>query len=434
MATAKPTTNSNLPPLAQDAALWGMTVTQFLGAFNDNLLKQTVLLLCIDLAPQFGGRDYQWLAQALFALPFVMFSGFAGFLADRYSKRRIVVSCKVAEIVIVLLAIAALSTNQLALILAVLFLMGTHSAFFGPSKFGILPELLRESDLPKANGLFLMTTFLAIIFGTASAGYLKGFLGGHAFVVGTAFLAIAVTGTLTSLLVRPTPVAHPGLKLRLSDLAIDRETMRMFLGDRPLLLALLMSSLFWFVGGIVQPSVNAFGKKQLFVDQPMGEADAHTSLMVACLGIGIAAGCGLAGQIAGKQGGFRLVTWGAWGIVIGLACLTGLAESRLPVDAIVWGSRAVLIEIGAAAGFFTVPLQVFLQSRPPADQKGRVIGAMNLVNWIGIFLSAAVYKALDVIWVASGLNGSTTFLATAALMLPVALFYRPGRQRMKSEG
>lgn len=412
-----------------------MTATQFLGAFNDNLFKQVVLLLCIDFAQQQKTLDYQPYAQELFALPFVLFSGFAGFLSDRYSKRRIVVSCKVAEIGVVLLGTWALSSGSLPAIFAVLFLLGTHSAFFGPSKFGILPELVAERDLPAANGIFLMTTFLAIIFGIVCAGKLKGYVEGHIAIVVAAYVAVAAGGLLASQLIRKTPVARPGLKFEWSDLVVSGETLRMFGRDRPLLLGLIMYSVFWLVGGLTLPAINAFGKLQLFRDLPVTEADGKTSLMAGFLMIGIAVGCAGAGWLSGKKINFRFVPWGCWGMVIGLALVSLLGwlgtphaeDGSLAVSTatVTWSSRLLLALMGMAAGVFTVPLQVFLQSRPPADQKGRVIGAMNLVNWIGILFSAEIYSVFDRLREAVGAPHSAIFGATALLLLPVALFYRP---------
>ena len=156
------------PPLLHDRAFWGLNLTQFLGAFNDNLFKQLVMLICVDQARD-GGQDMQWLAMILFACPFLAFSGFAGFLSDRFSKRRIIVLCKAAEFLIVVLGMIGFSTGHLGVLLGVLCLMGVHSAFFGPSKYGILPEILRPGDLPRANGMILMATFLAIIFGLSAA-------------------------------------------------------------------------------------------------------------------------------------------------------------------------------------------------------------------------------------------------------------------------
>lgn len=434
------------PPLKSDSAFWGMTGTQFLGAFNDNLFKQLVLLLCIDaLNRNAESFDYQAVAQALFAIPFVLFSGFGGFLSDRYSKRTIVVLCKVAEIAVMVLGMIAFSIGrsdpdfQLQLLLCVLFLMGTQSAFFGPSKYGILPEMLNEPDLPQANGVIQMTTFLAIIFGTAVAGYSKDGLGDAIWIIGAICTGIAVVGTATSLLVRRTPIAHPGLKFEPSALAIKKETARMLLADRPLLGVLLISSLFWFIGGVVQTAVNEFGRTKLQF------SDSRTSLMASCMGLGIAIGCVWAGRLSHHKIDFRLVTRGAWGIVVSLLGLTvlgycstpldqkdaiGLVDVLMPVSSIDLLGRLFLTGLGISAGLFAVPLAVFMQARPPKDQKGRMIGAMNLINWIGILMSAAFFliasallrseiddrQQFDVHWV---------FAALAVVMLPVAIWYRP---------
>jgi acyl-[acyl-carrier-protein]-phospholipid O-acyltransferase/long-chain-fatty-acid--[acyl-carrier-protein] ligase len=423
------------PSLSRDLSFWGMTATQFLGAFNDNLFKQVVLLLCIDFAREQGTRDYQPYAQELFALPFVLFSGFAGYLSDRYSKRRIVVTCKVAEIGIVILGTWALSSGSLPAVFAVLFLMGTHSAFFGPSKFGILPELVRERDLPAANGIFLMTTFVGIIAGTALAGSLKGYIHENIAFVLTTYIAVAATGLLTSQLILKSPAARPGLPFEWSDLVVSGATLRMFWRDRPLLVALIMYSVFWLIGGLTLPAVNAFGKLQLYLDLPVKDADQRTSLMAGFLVLGIAIGCAGAGWLSGRRINFRFVPWGCWGMVLGLGLISLLGwlgtDHRLPfaprlsVGSIEQIAKFLLAVMGVAAGVFTVPLQVFLQSRPPDDQKGRVIGAMNLVNWIGILFSAEIYAAFDRICAWAGAPPSGIFGATAVLLLPVALFYRP---------
>ena len=433
---APPAAQADLPEsLWRDRSFWGMTATQFLGAFNDNLFKQVVLLLCIDFAIHAGTRDYQPHAQELFALPFVLFSGFAGYLSDRFSKRRIVIICKILEIAIVCLGTWSLSSGSLAAVFTVLFLLGTHSAFFGPSKFGILPELVREPDLPAANGIFLMTTFTAIILGTVLAGILKAFVHDHIFGVGAAYVAVAGTGLATSLLIRRTPAAHPGLEFAASDLAVSGDTVRMFWRDKPLLIALIMYSIFWLIGGLTLPAVNAFGKLQLFSDLEVKVADASTSLLAGFLIIGIAVGCAGAGWMSGKKINFRLVPWGSWGMVAGLGLLsllgwlgTSRGESSAPIVsdvAVAAGAKVLLMVMGIAAGVFTVPLQVFLQSRPPADQKGRVIGAMNLVNWVGILFSARIYAGFDLLRELADAPHSAIFGATALLLLPVALFYRP---------
>lgn len=437
-----------LPSLQRDRSFWGMTATQFLGAFNDNLYKQMVLLLCIEYSllqtsavaageasGSKGQFDYQTVAQAMFALPFVLLSGFAGFLSDRYSKRSLVVICKVAEIAVMGAAMIAFFTQApgspalIWTLLCVLFCMGAQSAFFGPAKYGILPEMLRGGDLPSANGIIQMTTFLAIIFGTAAAGYSKDFLERAGspeslWMISAMCVGIAVVGTVTSLFVRRTPVAHPGLEFTPSALAIKTETWQMLRHDRPLMGVLLISSLFWFLGGLVLPAVNQYGKVQLAL------SDFHTSLLATCMGVGIAGGCAVGGQLSKHTIRFELVTIGAWGMVATFAALAGLGISGWSTVVVEHLSQATLVAMGFFAGVFVVPLQVYLQARPPKDQKGRMIGAMNLVNWTGILISALFFGVLDALCRELNVPISWAFGVTALFMLPVALAYRPRNQEL----
>ena len=436
-------TPSNLPPLRRDHSFWGMTATQFLGAFNDNLFKQLVLLICLDYVRP-GELDLQPVALALFAIPFVLFSGFGGWFSDRYSKQTIVVLCKVAEITIMLAGMIAFFAGGLWPLFIVLFFMSTQSAFFGPAKYGVLPEVLRERDLPQANGVIQMTTFMAIIFGVAAAGFAKETFQETLWTVSGICVLIAVLGTLTSLLLRRTPIAHARLPFSLSALAINRETWSLLRSDRELFGVLMISSLFWFIGGVVHPTVNAFGKSQ------MSLSDSRTGLLAACMGVGIAFGCAWAGKASHQQVSFRLVKVGAWGVVGCLCALVGLGAHIGPnfigvstfastsFAAVFWPNtveeftaRFLLIGLGLFAGLFVVPLQVFLQARPPQDQKGRTIGAMNLINWIGILLAAAFTYVCSAVFTPQHI--SWTFLALAVFMLPVAVFYRPRDESLNDQ-
>lgn len=428
--------------LFRDRSFWGLTATQFLGAFNDNLFKQLVLLLAVGgtsaaavaaVAPQAArsGPDLQSLAMFLFAAPFLLLSSFAGFLSERLSKRTVVVACKVAEIGIVLLGMAAFAlwnVTGMTGLLIVLFLMGTHSAFFGPPKWGILPELFAERDLPQANGVILMTTFLAIIFGTALAGTLVDWFGvQRLWLASVACVIVAVLGTLTSLLIRPLPATSPNLPFRWSALAVPGEILALLRRDRQLLLAMLASCMFWLIGGIVQPSVNSLGKVQF------GLKDGPTSVLAACMGIGIAVGCAVAGKLSRQTVNFRLVKVGAWLIVGILAVLAipGAGQFNLLGYG---GTLAALLCLGFSAGLFAVPIQVFLQTRPPASLKGRTIATTNLANWVAIIASAGVYFLFDRIVAKLNVPRATIFALTAALMLPVAVFYRPGQTASPVDG
>ena len=173
----------------------------------------------------------------VFAVPFLLFSGVAGFISDRISKRWIVIGAKVAEVFIMLLGFLGFVWYDqvgFAGLMVVLFLMGVHSAFFGPAKYGILPEMIRPSDLPRANGIFLMLTFMAIIFGMAAAGGLLTYSGGRIWLGSLVCVGIAVLGVCTALFVRRVPVAQPNLQLRWSSWGVPPEIMRLLRQDRQL--------------------------------------------------------------------------------------------------------------------------------------------------------------------------------------------------------
>ncbi len=471
------------PALMGDRSFLGLNLTQFLGAFNDNLFKQLVLLLCLDQV-QKGGSDLQGLAMVLFAAPFILISGYAGFLSDRHSKRTIIVLCKIAEVLIVLLGMVGFLTGSLFVLLMVLCLMGVHSAFFGPSKYGILPEMLRTQDLPRANGMMLMATFLAIIFGLSAAGTAKHLFSSTLWVASLPCLVIAITGLVASLAIRPTPVAQPNLQFAISSVAIAPDTRRLLRENPNLLGVLLMSSVFWFVGGtIYPPAINAVCKGQFHFD------DLITGFFAASTGVGIAIGCISAGILSKDRVRGAIVKLGAWGITFSLLILAvpgpgwdaareEIRSAKQPVKIDVppgensmqgsdsdrvqsesnksihsrsnvferadqnhglnrdlfyrgtmlgpYGSALALISVGIFAGFFCVPLQVYLQSTAPSEQKGRIIGANNLMNWIGIAGAGGVYsigRMIFVDWLM--LPPATLFGFAGLLMLPVALFYKP---------
>ena len=446
------------PPLRRDIAYSAVTVTQFLGAFNDNLFKQLLLLLCVELKRQ-DGLDYQSRAMAVFAIPFVLFSGYAGFLGDRNGKRGIFVACKVAEIVVMALAMLAFyiaGTNLQVLLtmqLCVLFLMSAQSAFFGPAKYGILPELFRKDDLPAVNGMVLMTTFVAIIFGTALAGFSRDLFGQRVWIVSLMCVALAIVGTLASLFVRKTPAASPDLPFVKSALWIPTDVRALLRRDVGLLLVLLVTSTFWFIGAVVQTVVNEYGLVEL------GLNNTRTSLIAASLGVGIALGCVVAGRLQRRIPGSKLVTIGGLGIVVSLVG-AGLSAPGVVDDpdttAAVLGSlpgpeswwqmlipqsvgellaRGCFTLLGLSAGCFVVPLQVVLQSRPPEALKGRAIATMNLMNWVGILLGAAVQGVVTPMLDRFDLPISTWFYLLGLVMLPIPLLFRlPGESETSAAG
>lgn len=416
-----------LPPLGRDPSFLGMTATQFLGAFNDNLYKQLLLLIALDYKRlnNWESDPYQALATFLFALPFVLLSGLGGYLSDKIQKRKVIIFCKVLEVLVMAAAMVAFMTGAIgspALMIAlliVLVFLASQSALFGPSKYGVLPEMLRESDLPRANGIIQMTTFLAVIFGTAICGLLKQVFPEHLWVISGICILIAIAGTLFSLLVRRTPVANPGMKLTVDCLVVEKSTLRWIRQDRVLVQTLLVYAVFWFSGAVMMQAINVVAKDQL------GFSDARTGVAQAFIGTGIALGCVVCGRWSRNRVRFDLVRRGGWGLLVSTALVSLVCVAPLGNETVRFGLMCLsLASVGFSAGVFAVPPQVFIQARPPASRKGRVIGAMNLFTWIGILLAAVWYYLLSLLLGMLGWADSWIFLSIGGLFLATIVLFR----------
>src|SRR5262249_29512342 len=187
--------------------------TQFLGAFNDNLFKIVVSMLAVHTAAAASAGRELSVVSAVFILPFLLFSGYAGQLADIYSKRTVLVVSKSLEIVATTLGLVAFALGHLQLTYAVLFLIAVQATFFGPAKYGILPEMVPDRDLSRANGVLEMSTFVAIVIGTAVGGYLFDVLRGQLWLIGLIVVAVAGIGTATSLGIPHVAPAAPGQRI-----------------------------------------------------------------------------------------------------------------------------------------------------------------------------------------------------------------------------
>jgi acyl-[acyl-carrier-protein]-phospholipid O-acyltransferase/long-chain-fatty-acid--[acyl-carrier-protein] ligase len=462
---------SSQPSLYQDPGFWGMTITQFLGAFNDNLFKQLVLFLSIvtvgaaslssvkpvaeqgvppdapptDVAVEADKNpkveDKQGTADTIFGIPFLLVTGYAGYLADRFSKRTTIITCKVAEIFIMAagaVAFALYTPGHLGFLYVVLFLMGVHSGFFGPAKYGILPEMLRPSDLARANGFILMTTFLSIILGGVVAGVLKEHFASRLWLASAACMSIAVVGTIASFWVPKLPPANPTMKFEWSCLTVPPDMLALLRANRPLLMALLVSSVFWMLAGMVKSGITAVG----MIDQDVGET--ATSYLFGMVSVGIAAGAAIGGLISRSEVDFRVFRMGAVGMFVCMILLAIPASGdttalmgedgklvRLPSfgESEQWlgyyGSLATVLFLGVFTGFFAVPLQVFMQKSPPEGKKGRMIAVMNQANWIGIVLNGVLYSGIAKLIESKDWPRCSAFIFIAALMLPIVLFYHP---------
>src|SRR5215471_1207713 len=308
--------------------------TQFLGAFNDNFYKIIVTLVALDI-PAEGGIQYIPLIGGLFILPFLLFSGYAGYLADIYSKRTILIAIKVFEIFAMGLGFFAFFVDRMEPMLTVVFLMGLHSTFFSPAKYGILPEMLPEKDLSRGNGLLEMSTFMAIILGTAFGGTIYETWKDRLGWIGVLLIAIAVLGTLTSLGITRVPPSGASKRFLLNPVAEIWDGTKRLYRDRPLWLTVMGISYFWFLGAFLQMVLPLFGKEIL----QLGETRIGLLWTFAAVVFAVPLNA-LLQQRSGREDKGQLIAtnnvFNTIGVLLASAMLWGLATLlHLPADHII---------------------------------------------------------------------------------------------------
>ncbi len=402
----------NAPANRLPASFAWLNVTQFLGALNDNLFKLLLVFLLVDLQGDTRRATVLATASAIFVLPFLLFAHAGGVLADRFSKRTVIVTMKALEVVVMGLGCAAVWALSPASLYAVLFLMSAQSALFGPSKYGIVPELVPVASLSKANGLLTGLTYLAIILGTAVPSYLllnvlnRSFAGLAVFCV-----AVAAAGFAASFGIRRTPARGSGRFTPLFVLEIFR-TLRDVRRDRDLLLAVLGSAFFMFVAAFLQQTLLLYGGEALKLDW------IQSGYLFPVAGLGIGLGAVAAGRLSGRNIEFGVVPLGAVGLTAASLAL-GLAT---PAVSTVLG---LVFLVGLSCGLFIVPLDAFIQQRSPPDSRGAVLACASFLGFTGVALSAGLLALLTN---GLGLSARQCFGVTALLtatLAAAALFVLP---------
>jgi acyl-[acyl-carrier-protein]-phospholipid O-acyltransferase/long-chain-fatty-acid--[acyl-carrier-protein] ligase len=356
--------------------------TQFQGAFSDNALKWLVTFLVFSAnLPREEQDSIVSLAGALFAVPFLLFSMWGGWLADRCSKRTVMMGVKIAEVGIMLFAAWALSRGSLALQLAAICLMGAHSAFFAPAKYGILPEVLPPSRLSWGNGILELLTFVAIILGTVTGGFLAEAMQGRQMVSGLLLAALAVVGWGASRGIQRVPAADPAKRFVLNFPAEVWRQMGQLRRDRDLWRANWGNTGFFYVAALVQMNLALYAK-QVFQLQPTQQSWLQAAL---CLGIGAGSAC--AGQLSRGRIAYGFVPIGAVVMAAAAAILGWPGISK-------GGFTAALALLGLGGGLFIVPVAAVLQHRPAAGDKGAVQGVASWLSWVGIIVAALTQETL----------------------------------------
>lgn len=373
------TTSRDAAARSARRGFWALIATQFQGAFSDNILRNLLLSIVVGMNLAKTEREtFVSIVTFLFSVPFLILSMPGGWLADRFSKRQITIWTKVMEFGSMLLATAGLATHSLGLSLAALTLVASQAALFGPSKYGLLPELLPEKSLSWGNGVIELGTFLAIIIGTVTGAWMGEHFSGHQVYAGYVLLGLSLIGFLTSLGVDKVPAAAPEKPFRLNivgDLWAQIGKMRK---DRALWLAVLGNTYFWFLGSLLFSTIVIYGPDVLHVGQT------KTGYLNAMLAVGIGIGSMAAGWVSENKIEYGLIPLGS----IGMTC-TGFALGITPHG--MAASAALLGMLGFWAGFFAVPVNALIQHKPAEQDKGGIIAAANLLSFVGIAISSGVY-------------------------------------------
>lgn len=356
-----------------------LNATQFLGALNDNIFKLLVIYLLIHVKGPAQANSILSIAGAVFVIPFLLFSSSAGILADRLSKRSIIVFTKVFELAVMLFGLLAISFEWEFGSYAALFLMASQSALFGPSKYGIIPELVESKKVSKANGSLTSFTYLAIILGTFLASFITDITDKN-FVFEASFcVLIAAIGILTSLGIGRTQPQRSPKKINPIFLYEIYQTLRVSWKIPHLLPAIYCSSFFLFIGAFTQLNIIPFAMESL------GLSEVGGGYLFLPTAIGIAIGALLAGQLSKDR------------VEPGISCICGffivffffllyLFSWSLTLTVIVLGL------LGVFGGAYLIPFDAFLQISSPVEKRGQIIAAANFFSFVGVLMaSLALY-------------------------------------------
>ncbi|WP_443690932.1 MFS transporter [Pseudomonas sp.] len=371
-------------------------ITQSLGAFNDNILKQSLILAILYKLSIDGDRSI-WvnLCALLFILPFFLFSALAGQFGEKYAKDALIRLIKLGEIAIMLVGAAGFMLNHLWMMLLALFAMGTHSALFGPVKYSILPQHLHEDELVGGNGLVEMGTFLAILAGTIGAGIMMS-SAHYAPIVATAILLVACLGYIASRSIPRAAAASPEMRLNWNIFSQSWATLRLGLGQTPAVSrSIVGNSWFWFVGAIYLTQIPAYAKEWLYGDETV------VTLILTVFSIGIALGSMLCERLSGRKVEIGLVPFGSMGLtVFGLLLWWhsgGFPQNVQANDWLTvlsygqaWWVLSDVLGIGVFGGFYIVPLYALIQSRTVENERSRVIASNNILNALFMVVSVIV--------------------------------------------
>ena len=375
--------------------------TQFLGAFNDNVFRFALIIFVTFTVAERTGMDTRMLVVltgGIFILPFFLFSALAGQIADRYEKSRLIRRIKTAEVVVMGFGAVGFWLEDLYVLLTVLFFMGAQSTFFGPLKYGILPQHLEESELTGGNGLIQMGTYIAILVGGMTGGMLAGLDEiGPGTVIGCV-IALAILGRVAAGFIPPAHASAPDIHIDFNPVRSTWRIVADAAADRAVFTIILLISGFWFVGATYLSIVPTFGKELLHANEQA------VTLLNAAFTVGIGTGSLLCERFSRSRIELGLVPLAALGLSIASFDVFIAGTPKPPVETLTLATffshgpavRAFidLTLVGAFGALYIVPLYAALQARVAGQYCSRMLAALNVTNALFMVVSALFTMAL----------------------------------------
>lgn len=387
-----------------------LNITQFLGALNDNIYKLLIVYLFIQIEGIENSHTILSVTGAIFVLPFLLFSAPSGTLADRYSKRNIIIFTKMFELVIIIFGVVAFYYQSKIGSYGILFLLAAQSALFGPSKYGIIPEIVPTERISRANGMMTSFTFLAIIFGTFLASFLLDITDRNFIFAALFCTVISVIGLIASLCITYTPPSGGQNKVKLNIFKQIFNSLRIASKEPSLLTAVIGSAFFLFLGAFVQLNMIPFAVHSLHLTDVQG---GYLFLITA---IGIGTGSLIAGKISGKLVELGLVPLGGLGVVV-CAYMLDLFSSQL------FAVVPLVGLLGFFGGMYAIPLDSYIQFASPNEYRGQIVGATNFLSFLGVLFASGLLYLLSEVFQISSEKGFTV-IGSIVLLVTIVMTYQ----------
>ena len=387
-----------------------LNLTQFIGALNDNIYKLLIVYFLIQTEGSENSHVILAMTGATFVLPFILFSASSGILADRYSKRNIIIFTKIFELAIMLAGIAAFYFAAKWGLFAILFLLATHSAIFAPSKYGILPEIVSSDKITQANGIMTSFTFLAIILGTFIASFILDVTDRNFIVAAILCACFSTIGFLASLCIEYTDPAGSTKRFNVLFLKEIYSSLKLAARYPSLLTAVLGSAYFLFLGAFIQLNIIPYAIHSLDLSDVQG---GYLFLLTA---LGIGTGSILAGKISGKTVELGLVPIAAFGVTLACYSLDFFSGDLVTVI------PCVLL-LGMFGGMYQIPMDSYVQIASPKDTRGQIVAATNFMSFIGVLLASCLIYVNREIFGLSAHQGFS-LMGTITLSVGVIITYQ----------